>query len=123
MNKWDYKALLEESAFNGVFPSIDRDGCSYRKTFEANCISRCAIGLLIPDELYDVRMEFKNINDLVEEYPELEEYIKVDGLSIKDLRDIQNTHDKFDDFCKIWNPNEFIEDLNNLPCFKDDNEI
>lgn len=123
MTKLEYKTLLEQSAFNGVFPSMDRDGCSYRKTFEANSFSRCAIGLLIPDKLYKDTMEYKGVVSLVQEHPEIEEYIKVDGLTLDDLSSIQDAHDSFDNFGKPWDPNKFIENLNNLPCFKDDDEI
>lgn len=62
---------------------------------------KCAVGVLIPDELYEAEMEGNNPRQLLHLYPELCAYID------KDLAGyLQNTHDEY-------YPDEWPEQLRN----------
>jgi len=115
MDKWEYKRLLEQSAVDGTFPSYINDPtsyCLYRKDKTASCKQRCAIGVLIPDELYDPTIEYGiGTNKVLDKFN-----IKVDGLSTQDFLYIQSCHDENASEC--WDSNQFISDINNLDCFK-----
>ena len=71
-------------------PSRDEvDGCQYRGPDGL----KCAVGALIPDELYNERMESKNIYSLIKDgkFPALTELFA--GINIHVLSDLQDTHD------------------------------
>lgn len=56
--------------------------------------SKCLIGALIPDSLYNETMEAKVIEILVEEYPELDDYFEVkDSEDVSFLLQLQMCHD------------------------------
>lgn len=115
MTKQEYYDLLVESARNGVFPSYADDVCRFRMDETPACRQRCAIGLLIKDEMYDPGMEWNTIKEICDsgsmEVPE--------GLSYLDLSRIQSTHDCNTEEAYTWNADTFIAQLNLLPCFQE----
>ena len=68
-------------------PAVNMEGgCLYRSYSGY----RCALGVLIPDEIYATEMEGKDIADLLKAHPELPEWMS----SNQDfLAEIQNAHD------------------------------
>lgn len=125
MNKREYKNLLEKSAFDGTFPSYNRGdddnypSCRYRKDLTPNCKERCAIGLLIPDDKYDVNFDGCYSASRIMEKLE----IKVEGLTEMDLLRIQSIHDTCASDLNGWSGDKFIKQLNQLECFNRDNEV
>jgi hypothetical protein len=77
-------------------------GCVYR-TPDGN---RCAIGALIPDELYEERMDLKglSVDWLIKEYPHIKELFKDCSHSL--LAVLQSIHD--DNRNIHWEDNKFI---------------
>lgn len=68
-------------------PAVNMDGgCLYR----SHSGYRCALGTLIPDELYVPEMEGKDIADLLKGHPELPEWMSSNQAF---LAEIQNAHD------------------------------
>lgn len=117
LTEQQYYDLLAKSAQDGTFPSIvkERTGpvrCKYRQDHTASCKQRCAAGLLIPDELYRVDMEGASacwIPDLIPFIP--------DGMDNDDVTAIQEFHDAVAKSESGWNAAEFVDHINNLPCF------
>ena len=71
--------------------------CKYRMIDENNNILKCAVGHVIPDELYNPNMEDETLGNLlrlytnsllIEEMPELEIYKQ-------ELKDLQHIHDNW----------------------------
>lgn len=56
----------------------------------------CAVGCLIPDDLYSPKMEGIWVGRLVEEFPELKKFIPNLALA----RSLQSVHDVYD--CDDW---------------------
>lgn len=63
------------------------DICVYRNSSGLSC----AAGCLIPNELYDRGMEGDTINNLVERYPKLKEYLGEENIEM--IHDLQHIHD------------------------------
>ena len=61
-------------------------GCMYR----APDGKKCAVGCLIPDKLYDPRMEKKGVSVLLENFPNLPKYFEENLELLKDLQDIHD---------------------------------
>lgn len=117
MTKQEYFDLLVQSASDGTFPSITikgdvRDNCRYRADGTANCKQRCAVGLLIPDEMYDPTLEGMSAYKL---YHHLESLPIPDGLKLRDLFRIQQAHDSM--ALVGWDEEEFLEVISDLDCF------
>jgi hypothetical protein len=80
--------LLTQNERSTVY--INSDRCSYRGD---NGMS-CAIGILIPDELYNPCMEGSNFYELLEGFPAVAIHLDLDGLEdVEFLAEIQNIHD------------------------------
>lgn len=64
-------------------------GCAYRAPGGLSC----AVGCLIPDDLYDPKMdrEATDYGSLIESFPEIEEYFGTDNNQL--LIDLQGIHD------------------------------
>lgn len=80
-------------------PSVTRikrseSKCAYR----GNNNTRCAIGAVLPDLLYDPRMEGKDALALLHNYPKVEEHFKYVTNSL--LWDMQAAHDET---AELWN--------------------
>lgn len=71
----------------------DDDGsasCAYRGVNG----TRCAIGCIIPDELYDPKMEGKRASAILREYVDLAEYLEIeDDDDLFFLEGLQSIHD------------------------------
>jgi len=63
--------------------------CAYRGEYGA----KCAIGMLIPSEMYTINMEKMSVDMLVEMFPEVESIPAFNILGMELLVDIQNSHD------------------------------
>lgn len=128
MTKREYYDLLVKSCDDGTFPSGDRDGCHYR----APGGKKCAVGVLIPDDVWRSWHESaKYLNNL--SVYDLDNRLKqcgvffdfnkvVDGLTMADLRSVQNAHDKATVESLrlgVTFKMEFLDRLHALPFFKE----
>jgi hypothetical protein len=129
VDKKAYFELLVRTSAEGRFPSLDQDkiargssGCSYRsKNGRA-----CAVGLIIPDQLYKPEMEGRSAYGLFCQFSGLSSIIPA-GLTGDDLFEIQGVHDRnaseYDHHGRrwvtraFWDHNEFVNKLLALPCF------
>ena len=93
--------MNNQQAFDTMVQHLRKQRRRSKSTNEASCLYRgpgglkCAIGALIPDELYDERMEGKSINRLLisecDTFPELS-YL-FEGIDEQLLDGMQNIHD------------------------------
>jgi len=114
MNAAQYYTMLVRAARDGTFPSIDRndnDKCLYRGPNN----TRCAIGLLIPDEKYRPSIEGESCYD----DKVLECFTIPVGLTKGDLSEIQYSHDTASNQEDGWDPDLFIARINKLKCFQE----
>lgn len=113
MNKQEYYDLLVKTSLEGGFPAIERssNSCKYRSSNG----KKCAVGIIIPDNVYEKRFEGRSINQILKHYCFDQSWIP-DGIRISDLKNIQILHDCNTD---NWNHNYFIRCLNSLPCFSE----
>lgn len=113
----EYYDLLVRSAKDGTFPSFDvkTKTCLYQSPCSDGIVYRCAIGILIPDHLYDI--QFDRANMKVDDLPKsvLEQVTPFD-MTLIDLNNIQRCHDELAN--RIWNTAEFIASINRLDCFR-----
>lgn len=109
MTRQEYYDLLVKSAVEGTFPGWDGRHCTYRT---ADGKHRCAIGILIPDEMYDSRDEGASVNGLDNE---LIEKILPEDMIVPELLLVQELHDEH---AFQWDTSKFIKDLNELRMFK-----
>lgn len=63
--------------------------CAYRGMDGA----KCAIGMLIPSEMYTINMENMSVDTLVEVFPEVKSILAFNILGMELLVDIQYSHD------------------------------
>lgn len=121
----EYYDKIMAAVESGVLPSVDFENkmwdkvpiCKYR-----HGTSCCVAGLLIEDCNYTPEMEGRTIIAVADRWPEA--ITKVEGMSIWDLREIQQMHDmqfRLDDNGKPgqWNKQKFIDDINNSMWFKE----
>ncbi len=128
MTRQEYYDLLVRSAGDGTFPSynMEQGVCEYRSNDKLHA---CAIGVLIPapkaktiiGTLNSIALSAGTTNakgltmlDIIAPYcPE--------GMSIKDLRTVQQVHDEWafdcDGDAAHWQGRFFIQALNNLDVF------
>jgi len=115
MTRQDYYNLLVETSRTGGFPSIDRKKASPWSP-SGQCLYRgpdgkkCAAGLLIPDELYNPKMEGAVASttltpDLLPEH-----------MTMYDIDRIQAIHDN-SSVSDEWNHKAFVQKLNNNSSF------
>ena len=122
MNKFEYKKLLIDSSARGVFPSATSTGyCQYR----GDNGRKCAVGLILPDEIFNVVDECGDANSLIEtcEAGGLSLSWIPEGITPDDLQIIQGIHDDAvvkmrNNNCKIWPHDEFVGEIESLECFK-----
>lgn len=93
--------MTNQEAFNKVWdhfvvkkngPSVDGSGtCKYR----GRNGTKCAIGVLIPDEAYEPQMDYGGLKleRIISMYPKFREALK--GVGRDFLCDLQATHDMF----------------------------
>lgn len=58
--------------------SIGESGCYYK----TSCGLRCAVGHLIPDEMYNPKMESINVMGLLGRFPELKPFMVAEDLQV-----------------------------------------
>ena len=92
--KQEYYDELVCSALDGTFPSVMPDGCMYRG-FGG---TKCAAGILIPDDQYYETMEGCPFDEIYEDLGD----IIPKGMTINDVCSIQTWHDDL-----AWYPDEF----------------
>jgi hypothetical protein len=109
MTKQDYYNLLVQCAQDGTFPSHQDGTCRYRGPHE----TRCAFGILIPDEEYEEEMEGQDLTLLDREFVD---YLTPEGIPFRELLKIQKIHDGLSE---IFSSEQFIRSINALPCFDD----
>ena len=111
MTKQDYKNLLIETSKNGGFPAMDKMSgqCLYR----TNDGRGCAIGVILPDSLYEKRFEGKEFHEIYSEISDIR-WIP-DGMDDVDLRSVQRVHDNLS---ACWNHEAFVQELDKLECLK-----
>ncbi len=91
--------LTSQTAFNKIAnhlieqgcPALDDCKCKYRLTLLEGKILKCAIGCLIPDNLYHPDMEGKRVGTLFGTYPKLKELLN--QVKYQLLFDLQDVHD------------------------------
>lgn len=117
MTKKEYLELLCRSCHDGTFPSVDPETqlCKYRATHEQGCKQRCAAGLLVPDKMYDPRME---------DHTPHAENVRVailipDGMDLYELTMAQIVHDEFAGGGKEWDAVAAEAGFRNLNFFKE----
>jgi len=117
VTKREYYEMLKKAAIDGTLPSVTPDSqCLYRGPNETKCV----VGILIEDEDYHESFEGSAVWDLDHE---LIKKILPQSMTIKDLEQIQDLHDRRARMDsrgeQVWNGEEFIEALNQLDCFKE----
>jgi hypothetical protein len=100
------KALIAQGE-----PCIDKGNCKYRHVREDGKVLKCAVGFLIPDHLYDVRMENMGVTQLIGDVEPFNEQCSRNKKDIAHklnefrhdliphillLSDLQRAHDKWD---------------------------
>jgi hypothetical protein len=70
--------------------AMDEGSCAYRGANDTSC----AVGCLIPDDLYLSSMENRTFTQLVRNYPRLEEVFSPESYPL--LRELQSLHDNTD---------------------------
>lgn len=111
MTKQEYLDLLVATSKAGKFPARNEDLCCYRTP---DCERSCAVGLLIPDEMYKPSMEGRYLDELVRDYPEVQGAFP-EGMTLIDLRYAQAIHDSMRG---NWCHDTFMARLLALPCFR-----
>lgn len=107
MMKQEYLELLIKTSAEGGFPAIDYDGvCSYR----APDGRRCAVGLVIPDDVYSEDMEGDNVLDISDDY-DLGEL--VEGVNLMQLHGLQKSHDSLASQ-ETWDHNKFVASVREI---------
>ncbi len=94
--------MTKQEIFDTVVSHLRTQGC--KALCAGNCVYRgpngtkCAMGALIPDELYAERMEGMSAGMVLESYPELEKLLGGDRASDNGrlLTALQETHDNWD---------------------------
>lgn len=93
--------MNNQEAFNKIWQHFIVEGNpqSMVNSFEGTCAYRgingpnakCAVGCLIPDELYSKDFEYRKINYLMEAYSEIRELFS--GVNLDFLKECQYWHD------------------------------
>lgn len=103
--------LTKQKAFNKVWDhfvtkqsplSIAKgkmNSCCYRLDHTASCPIRCAVGLFIPDEVYNPKFEGLTVVGLLEEFPEALK--NIDENNIYFYSALQNVHDSMIDSSEL----------------------
>jgi hypothetical protein len=85
--------------------------CSYRLDTSSG-VAKCAVGCLIPDDLYNYKMEDVRVGVLIRQFPELNPIFE--GVSIAFLENAQWAHDA----TETEDVEEFIEELDRVALYK-----
>lgn len=117
MTSKEYYDLLVKTSAAGGFPAGVDGICRYRLPNN----KRCAVGIIMPDNIYTVAFEGKNIDCLQQGYIYDWSWIPK-GITVDDLTYIQNIHDSiagniYELKCD-WPHSDFVAKLNQLRCFQ-----
>lgn len=113
MTAQEYFDLLCRTSRDGGFPSMSdhANGCAYR----GDNGRKCAIGLLIPDNIYDKSIEGTPIDALTDSW-----HSRIDrpsGISTRQLFQIQSAHDSRAVPGQEWDHAAFVHHLQGIDCF------
>jgi hypothetical protein len=113
MTAQEYYDALCTAAYDGTFPSVTEKGeCLYRGPNG----TRCAVGLLIPDEAYFPALEGMNVRHFFEKVNVLD---VPEGFDLFDLMEVQARHDETAARKCGWRAWDFVRKINRLDCFND----
>lgn len=123
MTKREYYDLLIRSCDDGTFPSYDAasGACVYRGPKGM----KCAVGVLLPDEIAAVanHATVYQLDEMLKVAGKPFDFANlVEGLTINDLRNVQNAHDLAASSAHRNGTNfkrDFIERLHKLPFFRE----
>lgn len=89
------ETLTTETAWQRIYDHFSKPGaqllCYYRRHRHAEDTVRCAVGVLIPDNLYRPEMEQNGIDDLVRKHSDLAKALN--GVPVQTLQQMQLLHD------------------------------
>lgn len=102
-------SLSQQEIFNKVMTHLfaqgepaknKRDECAYRGLNG----KQCAVGCLIPDELYNKKMEGQSVTEVFYRFPNVRDYLGKDNIFL--LTALQDLHDKDYGFIGVWKSTE-----------------
>lgn len=115
---YDYAKTMQGPSYfmeDGINPTCAYRGCNGNK---------CLIGALIPDSLYCKQMESNVIENLLQEFPQLDDYLEInDNEDVLFLGALQSCHDDSCVFNHHFAPDKIPLDvfkqqlIENLTCF------
>ena len=98
---YDYAKTMQKPSYymeDGISPT-----CAYRGTNG----NKCLIGALIPDSLYCEEMEANAIENILQQFPELDDYFEVNNdKDVTFLSVLQNCHDNSCNFNHRFAPDK-----------------
>lgn len=104
LNRQKYLELLIKTSAEGGFPAAKLDNskflhfmCYYRLNDR-----KCAIGILIPDNVYHKDMECGDVYKLIDRFPSLKEHFPKD-VAPEEFYNIQQIHDNLAKKCSQQN--------------------
>lgn len=120
MTKREYFDLLVKTSAEGGFPALlptkcyDDGNASVRCAYRGEGGRRCAVGLILPDDLYEEGFENKPSEHLP---PTVLEAITPEGMTWGDLRRVQYKHDREAQTFAAWSHERFTQSLLAMGCF------
>lgn len=94
--------MTAQEIFDKVFEHLVSQGrrsvrdmshfCQYRLVLDSGEVLKCAVGCLIPDELYDPDMEGLTVTQLFRDYPQIMQKAGIDNF-LELLKRLQSVHD------------------------------
>lgn len=94
-----FNVIWAEFVIRNRIQATDMHGtCVYRDSDRADSPVRCALGVCIPDDMYDPNIETKNPSELQDIMPAWYESV-FNGLEPTRLSELQNIHDF--NFCRM----------------------
>jgi hypothetical protein len=89
--------LVEQAEQAIIRKGTGAEMCSYRAVRDGKVL-KCAIGALIPNELYEPSMEGKSVGQVFQQYPKVEAhfaatYGSISGNDLDFLQHVQRLHD------------------------------
>lgn len=85
--------------------------CAYRVGGEADSPQRCAIGVCIPDELYNSGMEGTGVVYMLPDHPEVSDLFTERALAGDFLLDVQRIHDTEAELTSSADPERVVKKL------------
>lgn len=126
MNKYEYFRLLVETSKNGGFPAVKKNELTgkYKCCYRTDDGKKCAIGLIIPEEKYNVDFEDRPYRYLVQTDC-FNAYIE--DVTTNQLDKIQTLHDQilseYNTVVLEWNHQYFVKGLKDILRINDLEEV